>query len=414
MEEKEALIYEAETRYKYKVNENQLTSRVFGALAMLPRDIVLLPFLKKLAKDTRPPSERDVVLAEIEPWKPEDVETAEITLWEGIDEKRPDVCITTRNILILIEAKTDSDPDKDEQLKPQFIEGYKRARQTKRKFAYFLVTRDDQRPVARDTEKELKKRFQDARVHWRSWTQVWQWLREIRKDLQEKTHIDNTSLNLLDATVKLLEARHMKIKGPTGFKREWFSDESISAFDKVEELYYTLYHTIPHIAERAEERGIVLLREDVYKRQYKHEPNKYKQLKTQTSIPYCFEYYFKDNKWKKVQDPWKQPLLLLSFSLETGSGGISVSLYWAHPSEEVEAVKNETKELIKTRGERGFHIDQDDSGFYVSHEPDFEQLKEGEQAVETLVEELDNMRKFANDLESLRQALRARTPRKRG
>jgi len=52
-----------------------------------------------------------------------------------------------------------------------------------------------------------------------------------------KKQVEGVSNSLLDATVKLLEVKEMNIKGPTGFKPEWFSKEVSDALDKVQELY---------------------------------------------------------------------------------------------------------------------------------------------------------------------------------
>jgi len=411
MEEKEAFIYEAETRYKYDVNENQLTSRVFGALAMLPRDIVLLPFLKKLAKDTRPPSEKDVVFAEIEKSNFKAVESAKITLWKRIDEKRPDVCITTPANLILIEAKTDSDPDKDEQLKPQFIEGYKEATQTGRKFAYFLLTRDDQSPVARDTEKKLEKKLQDAkvRVHWRSWTQVWQWLREIRKDLQGKNGIENTSLKLLDATIKLLEARHMNIKGPTGFEEKWFGNNVIKALDEVEELCSEISTTMKKVIVNAEAKGIRVMRDKP--------PVTFKLSDTRDSTKRYSDFPFKDKGWTKVEDPDKDPHLYVYFGLEADSQGICVGFWWPRPpKEEIENAKRKANEIKRTLGKKKLFIEREEHDeLNIGYDIGSEQVEKDERAIRTFVEMLDEMRefanKFANEFETLRKTLGIKSPR---
>ena len=74
-------IYEAEVRRKKKrVYEDELTSRCFGALAMLPKDTVLLPFLKLLARYTAFGDDRsDPVLSEITSWTPKGVKASSIS-----------------------------------------------------------------------------------------------------------------------------------------------------------------------------------------------------------------------------------------------------------------------------------------------------------------------------------------------
>jgi len=400
-------IYEAEIRGKpgAKTVEDQLTSRVFGALAMLPKETVLLPFLKKLTS--------------------EDVKSAKISLWPYIDDTRPDICIETPSSLIVIEAKTDAKPGK-EQLKSQFREAHRKAGKRK-KLTYFLLTKDDQSKVARDAQDELKEEFRDTkvRVHWRSWTQVWKWLREIRKEA--KKSIGDTSYSLLDATLKLLEARHMNIKGPTGFIKEWFKRDVIDALDKVEDLYYEIHHTIPHVVQKAaEERGIVLLGESVWGTQeYKYETNEHKwQLKTKTSLPRYFEYYFKDDGWAKVESK-EDPSLYIYFGLGHEEDtddylGVGVAFWWPCPSKEEaeEEMEKEAQELRSKWGLQELKIERDD-GNIIAYRPfnfdsDFRQLEEEEQVVETLVEELDKMRRFANGLKSLENVLKGRIRRKKG
>ena len=116
-------IYEAEIRYKlrYRLYENQITARVFGALAMLPQKTVLLPFLKKLAeKSTNDKDGSCKALSEIEKLEHQDVsaQPIKIELWKRM-AKEPDVLVTTEKVLIVIEVKVDSEPS-HEQIRGQY------------------------------------------------------------------------------------------------------------------------------------------------------------------------------------------------------------------------------------------------------------------------------------------------------
>lgn len=408
MESKEVSIYEAEIRGKPRTQivEDQLTSRVFGALSMLPPEIVLLPFLRQLAEGKAPSSETDRVLARVASWKPSDVELLQIHLWEYIDNTCPDVCIMTPSTLLVIEAKKDSEPDKEKQLKPQFRDARKKAQDTGRELAYFLLTKVDRSALAWRAQEELRGEFRDAdiRIHWRSWTQVWEWLRNVKRESLGKTGKD-TQLNLLEATLRLLEGKNMSIKGPTGFKAKWFGNDVITALENVEELCDEIGATINSVTREARLRGLEVVGDTPHK----------KSVLRKLSAPAdwvqrYFEFYFRDAEWKLVKDPWKDPSLFISFGLEAGSAGIQVGLYWHCRLEE--SVIDEIREHAN---QKGFDPAYSGDELYVYNYRDSSLvgMETGEQAVKTLVERLEEMRSFANELGVLRKALGHKTRRNR-
>ena len=430
---REISIYEAESVYDYPVNENQLTSRVFGMLAMLPHEIALFPFLKRLARGVTHSDEADPVLAEIGSWGPENVDSAQICLWPTIDKKRPDVLIETRDVLIMIEAKLGEEPQ-ESQLEEQFKEARTKAENKRKKLAYFLLTRDDQaKEVAQKAEKELRKELGDAsvRVHWRSWREVWKWLREI-KDEAERKGIEGTSLRLLDATIKLLEARQMKIKGPTGFLEEWFDSKVIEALDKVQKLCAEIGTTMEEVIQKIEKA------EDSYNLKSLNKIETWQPKKRNLRaicrelpdyVPRSFEFFFKDKRWGKIENPEQQPCLYIGFYLEAKRLGIYTGFWWpeAHKTrkDEGEEILEKARDLRKRgRGKELSYLGWDDDGNVVIETRLGDILVErgdrqvGEQTVERLIKGLVEVRDFVNELasqcSSLRRELGYRIPRTSG
>jgi hypothetical protein len=262
-------------------------------------------------------------------------------------------------------------------------------------------------------EKALRSKSPDATIYSRTWTDAWKWLRDER-DSWKKQGVSGTSFYLLDATINLLEGGDMNIKGPTGFKKEWFADDVINALDKVGELCYEIDTTMTEVISEAKAKGIKAVGNAP------HPKSVLRKLKESADwVPREFAFYFKDKNWGKVEDPSRDPSLLVSFDLQRRSEGISVSLYWPCPpkEQEKEEVEKEVKALNKTLGKRSFYPYLVDGGLYIQRDVDFKRFEGGEQALETFVEELDATRNFtnklANKLNALRKALGYKTSRKR-
>lgn len=151
-------VYEAENTRRAHQNEDQLTSRVFGALAMLSEETVLLPFLRLLATDDKD----DLTLVEMQGWEPSYVTPCHVHLWKRLKDRSPDVYIDTPHTIIVIEVKKDSQPD-DRQIIAQYREA--RVVAQHRRVTYFLLTKDrEQPPEISRAQTKLKVGLPDARA----------------------------------------------------------------------------------------------------------------------------------------------------------------------------------------------------------------------------------------------------------
>jgi len=392
-------IYEAEVRKKYKVKEDQLTSRVFGALAMLPKQTVLLPFLELLAKDTASGQDKDApVLSKITSWRSEGVKSANISLWKYAEGSYPDIYIKMGDFVIVIEVKKAA-PATTTQIVEQYSNAVKLGEKKREgKLAYFLLTNDDKIPDAvNEAQEELRGEFPNARIHWRRWPQVWKWLKEI----QGNQEVNGVSQKLLEATIKLLEANDMAY--PTGFKKNWFDEKVCNALDRVQELCREIRLTIKEVNAKLEEKGLEKLG---------NQPD----LKITGKlgnhdewVPRSFLFYFKDKHWTKVKDPNIHPSLCIEFNLESDYQGVGVGLLWNDPNEEL--VK-EVRERIS--GLAGAEVDDklwaDDGELSVGWWLSAKDLSNSE-APDKLLCKLVQIRDFANKLEELRGTLGLRTAR---
>lgn len=395
-----ASIYAAEISGRGDNKEDRLTSRVFGALEILPKDKTLTQFLRMLATDrTYGEDENDQALDIIGNLEYRDLGSSEIELWKNVEGTFPDVYISTKRVLIIIEVKIDSKPRKDTQLIPQFEAAHKEA--GNRKLAYFLLTKDYEKPVeAQRAENELKRndKFRDPIIRWRRWSQVWKWLRDIEREELDKYGVRDTSLYLLDTTIRLMEVERMS--GPIGF-RNW--TEVSNAFVTVRDFYSNLSKAMAEVMTELKRRNIKCI---------KQEPKLSGLVKSLEEWP---TYSFRDEEWKKVKNPETDPVLQISFCLkeELEYQGPSVGLWWPINDEEE---RNEKEEDIRKQREKlgyeptKFSVDSDESGIWIDNSPEFNQLEKGEQAVKNLVEKLEEMCIFVNSLERWHEELGIRNP----
>jgi hypothetical protein len=400
-------IYEDEIRHKpwAKTVEDQLTSRVFGALEILPKDKVLLKFLEKLATDTTYGEDKNdpALLAIIRELEYQGVRWPKVELWKSVRGTFPDVCINTSRVLIVIEVKKNSKANKDTQLIPQFKAAHKEAGD--KKLAYFLLTKDYEKPVeAQLAEDELKRRhkFPNATIHWRRWPQVWKCLGKAKEEL-DKAGVKDTSLCLLDATIKLLEAENMN--GPTGFKKEWFGNDVIKALDNVQELCQEIRATVGEVIAKVAESSIEYFdnnfptgRSDTRKERLRS-PDEW--------ILHNFDFYFKDKDWKRVDNGEEDPCLYVTFWLKSDNTGADIGFWWSKPrNQDKEAIIEQTKEKAK---KNGYTFDEDfwdnEGGLSVFRRLSPEDLENDKNVVDTLKNGLVEMRDFAEDIEAMQKYL---------
>jgi len=392
-------IYEAEiTRKAKQQNENQLTSRVFGALAMLDNERVLLPFLKLLATDVPLGQDsNDPVLAEIVSWESTSVRSSKILLWRYVGIRCPDVYIATP-IPIVIEVKQNIKP-RAGQLIPQYQEAHKEAFEMKENkgLAYFLLTKDLQEPPeVKRAEGELRREFPDAKIHWRSWLNVPKWLKVIAN----APDLDEVSKTLIEATIKLLEDFEM-MREPH-IKKEWF-DKSISkSLEEVEELTKEIRLIYRRVSAKIEEYDLEELDRDPSsgRREWF---NYYDEKPDHDWIPKFFEFYYKHKRWKEEEKAWRDPRLYITFDLTARWEGIRVGLYWAEtPKEHIDEIEERLKEnpnikLDYESLDKGEMLD-------IYEQIELDGLADGE-IVDVLLRKLNEMRGFTESLATFREEL---------
>src|SRR4030042_2355648 len=301
-------IYEAEIRHKSgaKTVEDQLTSRVFGTLAMLPKEIIC-SFLRQMATDKAYGEDNDnPALLAMMNLKSEDI-LPPINLWTSIEGTYPDVRVDTSKVLIIIEVKKDAEPNKEELVR-QFSAAYRQAG-NKKMLAYFLLTKGYERPDAiQQAEKELKRK---SLIHWRRWPKVWKWFKDSAGDAE------GIAKNLLQATQKIMEAEE-GMAGQTRFKRQL--EEVRAAFLKTKEFCSEVSRIMDEVKNQLKAKEIECI----------GEPKNAGELMRYSRL----DYQFKDNHWEKVSKD-KTPHLSINFSLEESEEfGGSVGLWGGIDEEE--------------------------------------------------------------------------------
>ena len=121
-------------------------------------------------------------------------------------------------------------------------------------------------------------------------------------------------------------------------------------------------------------------------------------------------YYFKDEKWEKVENN-NDPCLYIMFELNSRYQRIQVGLCWDRPENE-----DQIDEVIRlTDGVEGVEVDKEWLANYgelwVSYELPVENLRDRPRTVDTLVEKLVKMRNITNKLKTLREAFGLRSTR---
>lgn len=202
-------IFEAEIRRRTG-DEDLLTSKVFGTLNILDRQIILASFLKSIGVSL----------------KEEEIPSLKMKLWSTYTDTEPDVIIESTEQLIFLEIKLDS-PVSHEQL----VREYKRGKKAKSTFSLFLITKDSQLPPAINyAQEQLSSEFPDVRISWIRWQQIYSIIKEIRNT----DGIDAVSCSLLSEILRLLEAK--RLRGFMGIKAEWMK-KVVASQEHLSSLY---------------------------------------------------------------------------------------------------------------------------------------------------------------------------------
>jgi len=401
-----ASIYAAEISGRGVENEDQLTSRVFGALEILPKESVLLPFVKQLASDQNTGKAADYPeLSKIAEMQDKDVAHATIELWKHIPNRCPDVCITTPSIFIVIEVKQNSAPYMA-QLVNQYRQAYEKAKSNKNKtLAYFLLTKHSQEPPeveeeVKKSEEELKLKYklQDARIYWRSWFKVPRWLEEITNT----KHLEEVPAKLIRATITLLE-EYENMREPR--IKECFDKSLSESLEKLEKLTTEIRLTFRRVNEKIPEYGFEELAR--YPQSNRREWFNYNDEKPKDCwIPKSFEFYYKHENWREVKEAWTDPSLYISFELIKNFEGIKVGLWWDEAPKNlvIEVGKKLRLKGSKTKGLKLEERHLDEGHLDVYQDVNLDSLDDGK-VVDILVRKLKEMREFAEGLQTLREEL---------
>ena len=405
-------IYEAEIHYKYDENENQLTSRVFGALAMLPEDTVLFPFLEWLAKDTILCQDKaDLLLARMTSLQSQGVTPANISLWEYTEGNYPDVCIQIADIVVVIEVKKDTPPT-SKQIIEQYSNAISKLGKEKRKneFTYFLLTNHDKIPDAVNEAQDALRNelgFPNATIHWRRWPQVWKWLSFIK----EQQGLDDTARNLLDATIRLLEEVE-NMAYPTQFQKGWFSDSVSGNLEKVRKLCREVVRAIKEVNTKLQDYNLQTVGDQPYPKTLTRKLDD-----IDNWVPDIFSFIYKGAGWPEVKKPYQDPSLYIEFNLKKGEEGVYVGFCWEDLDEkQAESIKKHLDNNNQVVFDQNYWNDKKKINIY--YEVSLDDLVGRDRIVGTLLGKLNCMRKLIESIEELKndfglKPIRKQTKRKK-
>ena len=235
-------IFEAERRHK-TTSEDQLTSRIFGALSILDTSSVLSPFLVKLVTASQGALAKEMrsLLALLSDTQ---TNTPHIELWARFGQRCPDVCISIGRYLVLIEVKESTKATAD-----QITEQYCAVKRMSpgHEPIYYLLSNDDRDSLAVDAAKARLKN-DGRKLFLVRWSEVWEWLDGISR---AKAIRGTTDERLVADLVRLLEVRQMKQFKE--IKCAWFTEETARSVSKINDLYTELRLLVLHLIPRLEE-----------------------------------------------------------------------------------------------------------------------------------------------------------------
>lgn len=346
-------IFEAEHRHK-TASEDQLTSRIFGALAILDKRNILFQFLLKLA------SAQGHQLMKLHNYlvglTDEDRDKLEVKLWAHFGHRHygegyPDVYIEgVPKCLIVIEAKENTKATSEQIIKQYHSVIRGDHGESENDVVYFLLTKDEVKPrVVGEAKKRLKRH--DAKICWVQWKQVWRWLSEIRDE--ETRPFSATDKGLLKDLIQLTEDKGMA--SFTGIRSEWFTEQIASSLDSlnrlfVESQYLALSLRNPEGRGRGiSELGLIEQRGKDFFRIYEVPKQKAAPTENQRIIPEWIELLYKDVQWRGRRDLSKAAIYI-SVGLGTG---LSIGFY----KERVACRSKEWGRLQKEASKLGLRFD---------------------------------------------------------
>ena len=235
-------IFEAEHRRR-TTSEDQLTSRIFGALSIVEIRSVLTPFLVKLITASQEALPKEL-MGLLDLLSDTQTNTPHVELWARFGLRCPDVCVKVGKYLVLIEVKENTKATAD-----QIVEQYNAAKKESpgQELVYCLLSNKDEDSLAVDAAKARLK-HDGRKLFSVRWNQVWEWLDSISGD---KGISGTTDERLLKDLVGLLEDRQMK--QATEIKSAWFTEETARSVRKINELYTELRLMVSYLIPRLEE-----------------------------------------------------------------------------------------------------------------------------------------------------------------
>lgn len=362
-------IYQAEIVGKH-TEEDRLTSRVFGALAILDKKKVVAPFLVQLTR--------------CQPIPDGEIDSLVIKFWEYCDGCYPDVWIETDSQLIVIEVKKDSKATPD-QLAKQFKATAKWAKESRKELTYLLVTNDGKKSKAvSEGQDQLKRRWPDAQIEWASWPDVREYLNSIKKEV----HADTVSVRLLEDTIDLLESYGMK--KPTGLDPTWLDKSMKESLQVLYKMAREVNVVIKDLDLKAAKQGLSPLNPRPFyttKKFERDDPNSW-----------IMEYYsfpYKDSRWKRItKADWDGAYLYVDF---WPGSHVAVGFYNGKASDDqIRRTRDQLSRPTAFPGLDPYDFERPNQKLDIHYEMDREEVK-GRDIADKLLDKLIKTRKFVND-----------------
>jgi len=345
-------IFEAEHQNR-TTSEDLLTSRIFGALSVMDKRNVLIPFLRhliKVSQDDQLKNNIDNTLNDLSAKKTSKLDELRFILWEHFGYRCPDVYIHIPKYLIVIEVKEHTKATSD-----QIVEQYNsvKGEAGKNEVAYFLLTNDEEDSQAIADAKTKLKHYA-TKIEWVKWKQVWKWLKDI---LKEKEIADTTDERLLNDLIQLLEDKEMMYA--TGIKPAWFTKDVATSIEKINDLYRELRLIVLDFRLKLDELELKKPEKDLLDFE---KPNPKKPSDEQVLVSPWIQIRYRDKKWRKTS--LKNAYLFILADLTLQEPDFSVGFYTPDKSdEECDDLEASAREKVldhwrdpPKRGKRGIGI----------------------------------------------------------
>jgi len=220
--------FEADKREKYG-DEDVLTSRFFGIIDIVNKKVVLQSILSKIGINL----------------SVDEINAAQIRLWETYTDCIPDAIIETDSTLIFIESKLDASVSID-QLEREYNAGVSE----KKMFYLICITNDFDLP--REVI-EIKNKLNTENIIWFSWQNMYVTI----NNLLESTEINDTEKKLLQNLLIFFEVN--RLRGFKGFDEEEYKNIS-QMYEVIESFYNELSIFIGELNSILIQDGLILKR----------------------------------------------------------------------------------------------------------------------------------------------------------